>query len=313
MIATSLQRKRYTLLTDVLKNRSCYVMVLPALLYTFVFGYMALPYLLTAFQKFDYRTGIFDSVWVGFKNFEFFFKSNNAATVTRNTIKLNVLFIVFVTIASIALAIFLNELKSRKFSKFFQSSYLMPHFLSWVVVSYIIFGLLSTNYGVVNKILVFFKLEPVNWYATAEPWTAILVFMRIWKTAGMQSVIFLAAIVGIDKQLYEAAEIDGAGRWKMMTSITLPLIAPTVAIVTLLAIGRIMYADFGMIYAIIGDNGILYETADVIDTYVFRTLRLLGNPAQAMAVGIYQAAIGFILVFGSNLLVKKTFKEGALF
>jgi putative aldouronate transport system permease protein len=237
-------------------------MVLPALLYTLVFGYLTLPYLISAFQKFDYRTGIFDSVWVGLKNFEFFFKSKNAVIVTRNTIRLNVLFITFVTIASVALAVYLNELKNRKFSKFFQSTYL---------------------------------------------------FMRIWKTAGMQAVIFLAAIVGIDKQLYEAAVIDGAGRWKQITSITLPLIAPTVAIVTLLAIGRIMYADFGMIYAIIGDNGILYPTADVIDTYLFRTLRLLGNPAQAMAVGLYQAAVGFVLVYGSNWLVRKTFKEGALF
>ena len=288
-------------------------MVLPALLYTLVFGYLTLPYLISAFQKFDYRTGIFDSVWVGLKNFEFFFKSKNAVIVTRNTIRLNVLFITFVTIASVALAVYLNELKNRKFSKFFQSTYLFPHFLSWIVVSYIIFGLLSTNFGIVNKIFRFFNLKTINWYATAEPWTGILVIMRIWKTAGMQAVIFLAAIVGIDKQLYEAAVIDGAGRWKQITSITLPLIAPTVAIVTLLAIGRIMYADFGMIYAIIGDNGILYPTADVIDTYLFRTLRLLGNPAQAMAVGLYQAAVGFVLVYGSNWLVRKTFKEGALF
>jgi len=302
-----------SLIKDVVRNPMSYLLVLPAVLYTFIFGYLTIPYMVIAFQKFNFRTGILNSKWIGFKNFEFFFKSTSAATVTWNTLRLNFLFILFTTIFSVSLAILLNEIKNKWFVKITQSTFLFPHFISWVVASYIIYTLFSYNYGIVNKILVYFSIEPVSWYMTPKPWTSILVGMKVWQATGMSVVIYLAAITGIDGSMYEAATIDGANRWHQIRFITIPLIMPTVAILTLLSIGKIMYGDFGMIYAIIGDNGILYPKADVIDTYVFRALRLSGDPAQAMAVGLFQSAVGFVLVYVTNRIVKKKFSEGALF
>ena len=204
-------------------------------------------------------------------------------------------------------------MRSKWFSKTAQSIYLFPHFLSWVVVSYIVFSLFGTELGLVNRALRSLQLEPISWYSRPGPWTSIVVAMRVWKETGISTIIFLAAITGIDQQLYEAATVDGATRWQKATSITIPLLMPTVAILTLLAIGRMMYGDFGMMYAIIGDNGLLYSTTDIIDTYVFRALRQIGDPSQAMAVGLYQSVIGFVLVFITNSGVRKFFKEGALF
>ena len=156
-------------------------------------------------------------------------------------------------------------------------------------------------------------MDPVNWYTTPGAWPWILVLMRVWKGAGMNAIIYLAAITGIDQTLYEAASIDGAGRFKLMTKITLPLITPMIVILTLLSVGKIMYGDFGMIYALVGDNGTLYSTTDIIDTYIFRALRQVGDPSQAMAMGLFQSAIGFVMVFGSNWITKRIYPEGALY
>ncbi|MDL2232202.1 ABC transporter permease subunit [Ruminococcaceae bacterium OttesenSCG-928-L11] len=290
-----------------------YLLLLPAITYTFLFGYCTYPYIIIAFQKFNYRSGIFNSEFVGLKNFEFFFKSNAAATVIGNTLKLNLLFILFTTVASVTVAILLNEVRSRLFMRVNQSLMLFPHYISWVVVGYMLYGFFSTEYGVVNQILKMAGMDSVNWYSTASAWPSILVIMKVWKGTGMDAVIYLASITGIDATLYEAAEIDGANRWQQIRSITIPLLMPTVCILTLLSIGKIMFGDFGMFYAIIGDNGVLYPTTDIIDTYVFRALRQTGNPSQAMAVGLFQSLIGFIMVFGSNKLVNRFFPDGALY
>ncbi|MNW60407.1 putative multiple-sugar transport system permease YteP [compost metagenome] len=164
-----------------------------------------------------------------------------------------------------------------------------------------------------NKLLNQFGIAPVNWYTEQQAWPAILTIMHVWKGAGMSAVIYLATITGIDDTLYEAAEIDGASRWQMCMRITVPLMMPTVVILSLLSVGKIMYGDFGMIYALIGDNGTLYATTDIIDTYVFRSLRQIGNPSEAMAVGLFQSVVGFILVFGTNAITRKFFKDGALY
>ena len=290
-----------------------YILVLPAFIYTLIFGYFTLPYLVIAFQRFSYRTGIFDSEWIGLKNFEFFFKSNRAWLVTSNTLKLNILFIVTTTLLSILFSLLLNEVRRQRFAKLLQSTFLFPNFISWIVVSYIVYAFLGTTEGFLNRTLISMDMEKVNWYTRAEIWPGILVIIRIWKDVGMTSVIYLATISGIDESLYEAACIDGANRFRQVQHITIPLLMPTVAILTLLAVGKIFYADFGMIYALVGDNGMLYKTTDVIDTYVFRTLRINGDPANAMAAGLYQSLAGFVLVFGSNWLVRKTFPDGAIY
>lgn len=301
------------ILSDIRRNGTSYLLVLPAMAYTFIFGYMTYPYMVIAFQRFNYTKGIFHSEWVGFKNFEFFFRSNKALTVTFNTIYLNLLFIIFGTLMALAISLVLNELRKKLFVKISQSLMLFPNFISWIVISYVLYALFSMDMGIVNKTLNQLGMSSVNWYTEAQSWPAILTVMHVWKGAGMSAIIYLATITGIDETLYEASEIDGANRLQMCFRITLPLMMPTVIILTMLSVGKIMYGDFGMIYALIGDNGTLYSTTDIIDTYVFRSLRQIGDPSEAMAVGLFQSVIGFILVFGTNAITRRFFKDGALY
>jgi len=305
--------KKYTIFTDIRRNPFSYLLALPAMVYVFIFGYMTLPYILMAFQKYNFRQGLFGSEFVGFRNFEFFFRSNRIGMVTYNTVFLNTLFIVSGTLMAVLLALMLNEIRMKYFLKVTQAMLLFPNFLSWVIVSYVVFAFLSSEYGWLNSIIKSFGGNPVYMYSNASYWPPILVLVRLWKGMGISSVIYMATITGIDEGLYEAARIDGANRLRQIRHITLPLLMPTVYILTLLNIGRIFYGDFQMIYTLVGDNGVLMSTTDVIDTFVFRALRQSGQPSNAMAVGLYQALVGFIMVFGSNTLVKKFFPEGALF
>ena len=320
-MATSLKtkrKKRVGFFRDVARNKFSYLIALPAILYVFIFSYLSYPYLALAFQRYNYKNSsifgiLFHGDWVGLKNFEFFFNSQNAFRVTFNTLYLNILFIITGTVMSVLLALLLNELRSKWFVKTTQSIMLFPNYISWVMVSYILLSLFSTEYGIVNQLLRSLGLEGVNWYTNSGVWPAILVVMRIWKGAGMNAIIFLASITGIDTSLYEAAAIDGANRFQRILRITLPLIMPTVIIMTLLSLGKIMYGDFGMIYALVGDNGTLYATTDIIDTYVFRALRQVGDMSQSTAIGLFQSLIGFIMVYGSNWLARRFYPDGALY
>ena len=305
--------KKYTLWTDIRKNPFSYGLLLPAMLFVFIFGYLTYPYMIIAFKKFNYQLGIWGSEWAGIDNFVFFFKSTVAARVIWNTLYLNLLFILTGTAMSVALAVMLNEIRLRMFVRVSQTFMLLPYYLSWVVIAYMLQAVFSNKNGLMNIILSFLGEKKISWYTRAELWPTILVVMRIWKGAGMNAIIFLAAITGIDESIYEAAMVDGATRGQRIRKITLPLILPTVSIMTLLSIGKIMYGDFGMIYALIGDNGVLYPTTDIIDTYVFRVLRQTGDPSQAMAIGLFQSVIGFIMVYSSNALVKHRLGGGALF
>ena len=312
------ERRKDGILADIAHNKFSYLIALPAMIYVFIFSYCSYPYILIAFQKFNYRNNgfwsiLFNGNWVGFDNFKFFFTSQNAFRITYNTLYLNLLFIITGTLMAVLLAILLNELRCRWYVKTTQAVMLLPNYISWVVVSYILMSIFSSQYGILNQVLEAFGQDPVNWYTEADLWPAILVVMRIWKGAGMSAIIFLASITGIDGSLYEAASIDGASRFQQVYKITLPLIMPTIIIMTLLSIGKIMYGDFGMIYALVGDNGVLYKTTDIIDTYIFRALRQVGDPSQAMAIGLFQSVIGFVMVFGSNWLTKKIYPEGALY
>lgn len=308
-----MHKKRYTLLTDIRRNKVAYAMLIPAALYTIIFGYCTIPYMIIAFQKFSYKKGIFGSEWAGLSNFRFFFGSQDAGRIIANTLKLNLLFIFFTIVAAVALAIMINEIRNRHFKKIAQSTYLLPYFLSWVIVNYILYGIIGSKYGLLNKIIEFFGGTAINFYNAPEYWTVILVVAKVWKDLGMNTVIYLATLVGFDDELYDAAAVSGATRWQMCWKITLPMLMPTVIMLGIMSIGKIFYGDFGMIYALVGDNGVLYNATDVIDTYVFRLLRSTGNPSQAMAVSLFQAVMGFICVWGTNYIAKKKFEEGALF
>ena len=302
-----------SLVSDVRINKFSYFMLLPAFFYTLLFGYLTYPYVIIAFQQYNYAKGIFGSPFVGFENFMFFLRSNNAGSVILNTILLNLISIIFGTILSVSIAIILNEIRNLKFIKISQSAMLFPYYISWVVISYLLLTFLSTKNGIVNNFLADLGLEKINFYTSPQYWRPILVMLRMWKGAGMNAVIFLAAINGIDSEIYEAAVIDGASRLQGVKYLTVPLLLPTISILTLLSLGRIMYGDFSMIYAIVGDIGVLYRTTDIIDTYVFRILRQSGNPSQSMAIGLFQSVLGFILVYITNRVVKTFFDDGALF
>ncbi len=310
--------KRHDIFRDMAVNRFSYLIALPALVYVIVFSYFSYPYIVIAFQRYNYQNSTIWSLftrgnWVGLDNFKFFFESQYAGSITFNTIYLNLLFILTGTVMSVLLALLLNELRSKWFAKTSQSLMLFPNYISWIIVSYMVLSLFSNQFGIVNRIIKSMGGQAKNWYVDANVWPAILVVVRIWKGAGMNTIIYLAAIAGIDNSLHEAGQIDGANRFQIATRITLPLITPTIVIMTLLAVGKIMFGDFGMIYAIIGDNGTLYRTTDIIDTYVFRALRQVGDPSQAMAISLFQSAIGFAMVFGSNALVRKIYPDGALY
>lgn len=308
-----MKTNRYTIFTDIRRNKAAYAMLIPAALYTFIFGYCTIPYMVIAFQKFSYRKGIFGSDWVGADNFRFFFGSQDAWRIIGNTLKLNLLFIFFTILAAVALAIMINEIRCRYFKKVAQSTYLLPYFLSWVIVNYILYGIIGSKYGLLNRVIEFFGGTAINFYNAPGYWTAILVVAKVWKDLGMNMVIYLATLVGFDDELYDAAAVSGATRWQMCWKITLPMLMPTVIMLGILSIGKVFYGDFGMIYALVGDNGVLYNATDVIDTYVFRLLRSTGNPSQAMAIGLFQAIMGFLCVWGTNYIAKKKFEEGALF
>jgi putative aldouronate transport system permease protein len=271
-----------------------------------------------AFQRYSYKNHTILGIltkgeWIGLNNFKFFFASNNAFRVTYNTIFLNILFIITGTFTAVLLALLLNETRSVWFVRTSQAIMLFPNYISWIVVCYILMALFSNRFGIVNTMMAKLGIPAINWYTEPEYWPSILVFVRILKGAGMSAVIYLAAIAGIDTSLNEAARIDGANRFQLILNITLPLITPTVVVLTLLSIGKIMFGDFGMIYALVGDNGTLYETTDIIDTYIFRALRQVGDPSQAMAIGLFQSVIGFIMVFGSNRITQLVYPDGALY
>lgn len=308
----SKKKKKIVFFSELKRNVALYLLVLPAALYTFIYGYVTLPYMAIAFESFNFRTGFF-SKFVGLKEFSYFFNSSWAWTVTRNTILLNFLFIVSGTLCAVLLALLLNEVRNRGFLKVTQTFMLLPFFISWVIVSYILEGLFSFDTGLIDNMLKNMGLKAISFYSESKYWYAILIFVRIWKNVGYTSIIYLAAITGIDEGLYEASYIDGATRFQRIWYITMPLLIPTISILTLMDIGRIFYGDFGMFYAIIRDNGSLMPIAEVIDTYVFRMLKYTGDPSIAMAIGMYQAVVGFVLVFGSNAITRRYYPEGSLF
>lgn len=288
-------------------------MALPGMIYLFINNYMPIPGLVLAFKKYNARKGIFGSPFVGFKNFKYLFSTNDAFIITRNTICYNVVFIIVNTVCAIFVAILLAEMTSRM-KKLYQSMILLPYMISMVIVSYLVFGFLSTENGFINNsILKPLGIDPVSWYMEKKYWPFILVFVNAWKGTGYNCVIYLASILGIDRSIYESAQIDGATKWQCINKITIPLLKPTIIMLTLLAVGRIFYSDFGLFYQVPQNQGALFNVTNTIDTYVYRGLLELGDMSMSSAAGLYQSIVGFILVLGANMLVKKIEPDSALF
>lgn len=285
----------------------------PTAIMIFVFSYLPMLGLIIAFKKFNISKGILGSDWAGLENFKFFFKSTDCWIVLRNTIGMNFVFIFATLIVSVAIALILNEIKSRTKVKIVQTIMFFPYFVSWVVVSFMLYAFLNHNYGIINSVLSALGLKTIEWYSQAEYWPFILAFVYIWKNAGYNSVIYYASIIGIDETYYEAAAIDGATRRQATFKITLPLLKSVIICMVLLQIGKIMYSDFGLFYQVPRDIGALYATTNVLDTYIFRMLRVTGNIGVSAAVGLFQAVVGFVMIMTANLTVKRIDEESALF
>lgn len=291
-----------------------YIMAIPGLAYLVVNNYLPMFGLVIAFKKLDFRLGIWDSPWAGLKNFRFLFRTKDAFIITRNTILYNALFIVVGTILAVSIAILLNEIRSRVASRLYQSILLIPYLMSWVVVGYLAFAFLSSDTGYLNKALLKpLGLQEVSWYMEKKYWPFILVFVNQWKNIGFTMVVYLASIVGINKEYFEAARMDGAGKWKQVRYITLPLLKPTVITLTLLNIGRIFYSDFGLFYQVPRNSGMLYDVTRTIDVYVYNALMKNTDYAMASAASFYQSVVGFVLIIGANLVIRKVNRENALF
>lgn len=286
-----------------------YVMLLPGALYLLINNYMPIGGLSLAFKQYDYKKGIWGSAWNGLNNFKYLFNTRDAFIMIRNTILYNLVFIVLGTIFAIVVAIVLNEIKAKLPKKLYQIFILIPYLVSMVVVSYIVYALLSTDTGFINNAFG----KRINWYMSPKYWPFILTIVSLWKSVGYNSIIYYATVIGIDSSLYEAAVVDGASRWQRIWHVTLPGLKPTIITMTLLAIGRVFYSDFGLFYQVPQNSGLLYDVTTTIDVYVYKGLILLNDVGRSAAAGFFQSICGFILVLTANFVVNKVDKDNALF
>ena len=297
---------------DIRKNPYIYLLGLPGFLFIIVFSIVPISGHILAFKNYRLSDGIFGSKWCGLENFKFFFTGKDWMTVTFNTLFLNTLFIVSSLTIAVVMSVFLNEVRSRFVKKVVQSLVFLPYFVSWLVVSMMAYAMLNQTDGLINSVLAGLGRSKIGFYQDAGIWPFLLTVFYVWKFSGYYSIIFIASIVSIS-EYYESARMDGATRFQQILYITLPLIKNTFITLLLLSIGRIFFGDFGMIYSIIGDNGILFPTTDIIDTYSFRALRQMGNFGMASAVSLYQSVMGLIVILIFNQLVRKYSEENAMF
>ena len=289
------------------------LMALPGVLMLLVFAYLPMVGLVIAFKNYKFEQGMLGSAWVGLDNFRFLFGTDQAWRITRNTLLMNSLFITTGTLVSLTIALLMNEIYTSFMSKFYQTMLFFPHFISWVIVSYFVFGFLGGEGGLVNKLLIALHMQPIAWYRSPQYWPVVLTAANLWNGMGFGSIVYLAGILGIDPTYFEAAKIDGASKWQQIRYITLPLLLPLVIILVLLGIGRIFNADFGLFYFVPRNNPQLYPTTDVIDTFVYRSLVQLGDIGMAAAAGFYQSVVGFVLVVLANWTVRRVNSDYSLF
>jgi len=308
-----LQMKKVSLWKKIWKYRVLTLMCLPAIIFFFAFSYMPLPGIYVAFVKYNYRDGIFGSNFVGLQNFEFLVESGKLFTLTRNTILYNLAFIILGNLFAVTVAILLNEMQSHLFKKVSQTMMFLPYFISQVLVGILVFNLLNYDTGFVNGILTSLGMEKWQPYADPGSWPPLLVIIFLWQQTGYNSVIYFAAIMGIDSETIEAAKVDGANGFQKIRFIILPSLRPTIVILLLFALGGIVKGNFGLFYNIIGTNSLLYGTTDIIETFVYRATMTDFNFSTASAVGLYQSIVGFVIVMTANYIVRKIEPDYALF
>ncbi|MCM2997844.1 ABC transporter permease subunit [Paenibacillus cellulositrophicus] len=290
------------------------LMTLPGVIYLFINNYIPMYGVILAFKNYNYVDGIWGSEWAGLDNFKFLFNSQDAYVITRNTFLYNFVFIVLNLVLAVLAALLINEIRDKVITRFYQSTFLLPHIISMVVVAYLVYSFLNVESGLVNRLIAkWFGAEAVSWYGEPRYWPYILVIVNAWKNVGYLSVIYFAAIIGIDKEYYEAATIDGASKWKQMTRITIPLITPVLTTMTLLAVSGILRSDFGLFYQVPMNTGALIPTTNTIDTFVYRAMTQSGDIGMSSAAGFYQSVVCFVLILAANAAVRRINKRDALF
>ncbi len=312
-VTFEVKTRKMTLGRKIWKYRVLTLMCLPAIIFFFAFNYMPLPGIYVAFVKYNYRDGIFGSKFVGLQNFEFLAESGKLLDLTRNTILYNLAFIILGNLLAVVVAILLNEMRSKWFKKVSQTMMFLPYFISQVLVGVLVYNILNYDTGFANSLLLALGMEKWQPYADPNCWPVLLVIIYLWQQTGYNSVVYFAAIMGIDAETIEAARVDGANAFQKIRYIILPSLKPTIVILLLFALGGIVKGNFGLFYNIIGTNSLLYGTTDIIETFVYRATMTDFNFSTASAVGLYQSIVGFVIVMTVNYIVKKIEPDYSLF
>lgn len=301
------------ILKELVTNRILFLMLLPTLVFFIINSYVPMVGVYYAFTRFDFNTSLFNSQFVGLENFKFLWQSGVLAKLTLNTIGYNIVFILLGNVLAIALAILLSELRLQWFKKLTQSIMFLPYFVSFVILSVIVYNVFNYESGFLNSTLKQFGSEPVDVYNTPWVWIFLIIIFYLWKNIGYSMVIYLASITGISDEYYEAAKIDGANIFQRIWYITVPMLKTTFVMLLLFALGSIMKGQFDLFYQLVGNNGMLYNTTDILDTYVYRSLKVTFDIGMSTAAGLYQSLFGFILIMTVNYIIKKINDEYALF
>ena len=310
---SALPQKRVTAWRRFKANKELLLLSLPGGIWFLIFAYLPMFGILIAFQEYrpekNFLLSVLHSKFVGFKNFEFLFKSGDMWIIFHNTIGYNLLFIILGIVLPITVAMLLNELRNHGAVKVYQSMMLLPYFLSWVVVSYCLYAFLDPSKGLVNNILG----KNISWYTEKDYWPFIIIFMSQWKGVGYNTVVYLASICGIDQTFYEAAMLDGATKWQQVKYITVPLLRPVITILFIMSVGGIIRSDFGLFYQLPRDSGPLYPVTNVLDTYIYRALMQSSEIGMSSAAAFFQSVVGFALIMIANKVAAKIDNENTLF
>ena len=295
-------------------------MVAPGAIWLLLLRYLPMGGIILAFKNYKiypkyptFLNNLIHIKWVGLDNFKFLFTTGDSWVMIRNTLAYNIVFIILGMIIPVAFAIMMSELSKKFVAKTYQTLMFFPYFLSWVVVSYFLNAFIDAQYGLIPMAQRAAGETAVSWYTTPGPWPYIIVFANLWKNVGYSTVLYLAAITGIDQTQYEAAAIDGASKWQQILHVTLPNLRTMIAILFILNVGKIFNADFGLFWNVPMQNGALFSVTQVIDTYIYRVLMNTGNIGQSTAAGLLQNIVGFICIIGANAVVKKIDSDSTLF
>ncbi len=309
--AGKIHRKKNALGTN--NDKAYLMMVLPGALHGLIFAYLPLIGILIAFKDIDYSLGILKSPWCGLKNFQFLFGSPDTGIIFRNTLCYGAVGIILGAICPVALAVAFTKLRSKYVSKIYQTIAMLPYFISWIIVSYIVASFFDYKFGVLNHLIEKLGHKPIDWYTEIKIWPFLLVFLNLWKCLGYNAVVYIASIAGIDASLYEAAAIDGATSNQQTWYITLPQLSNIIAIMLIMSMGGLISSNFDLFYTVPKESGALFPVTNVINTFVYRSLKINNDIGMSSAAGLLQSVIGFILVTSSNLIIKKIDEDKAMF